>query len=172
MASGYGDPMSRRLEEIHRRLSADRVPCVLVNRHDGGRMIRAGLDPEHPVARWAVVVSETPGRLWLHQDDQTVAVPFGTDETAVATAVKLRVVHGWAQQGDAEAAQALHRARMMVERRAAGASGPSSPLLFDPFAMAADTVFRIFESAFRMSWGMTMLLASPWGIRVTVGPRR
>lgn len=163
--------MSRRLEEIHRRLRADQVPCVLVARRDGGAMVRAGMDDAHPVARWSVVISETPGRLWLHQGDETVAVPFGTDETAVATAVKLRVVHGWAQQGDAAAADALHRARVLVERRQ-DASGGTGTVLIDPFALAADTVFRIFESAFRMTWGMTLMLGSPWGVRVGFPSRR
>lgn len=164
--------MSRRLEEIHRRLRADQVPCALVERRDGGRMVRAGLDADHPVARWAVVLSETPGRLWLHQGDETVAVPFGTDETAVATAVKLRVVHGWAQQGDDAAAAALHRARLMVDRRQEAAGGAANPFLVDPFAVAADTFLRVFESAFRMTWGMTMLFGNPWGLRVSVTSRR
>ncbi|TKV60564.1 hypothetical protein FDO65_02340 [Nakamurella flava] len=163
--------MSRRLEEIHRRLCADQVPCVLVARRDGGHMVRAGMDEAHPVARWAVVISETPGRLWLHQGDERIAVPFGTDETAVTTAVKLRVVHGWAQQGDAAAADALHRARVLVERRQDAPAGTGA-MVFDPFALAADTVFRIFESAFRMTWGMTLLLGSPWGVRVGFTVRR
>lgn len=162
--------MSRRLEEIHRRLRADHVPCLLVAGPDGGRMIRAGMDTAHPVSRWSVVISETPGRLWLQQGDERVAVPFGADETTVATAVKLRVVHGWAEQGDAEAADALHRARMLVDHQHATARPGSFP--FDPFAIAADTVFRIFEVAFRMSWGLTLMIPGPWGIRMSFTVRR
>ena len=147
--------MSGRLGDIHRRLRADHVPCVLEYRPGLGTVVLAGIDREHPIGRTAVLLHEAGGRYWIRQGGQTFAIPPDADDETVLNSVKLRVVHGWAEQGDRDAAAVLARVHEMVgpQRRP-----PAAAAFPDPFALA----FEMFESAFRFGW--TMTVPSPWGL--------
>jgi len=148
--------MLERLGDIHRRLRADNVPSTLGYRPGLGTVVLAGVDPAHPSDRAGVVLHEAGGRLWLRQDGQTFRLPPDADDEVVVNSVKLRVVHGWAQQGDRDASAVLAKVRGMATpeppRR------PQPALFPDPFALA----FQMFDSLFRIGWSMTV--PSPWGM--------
>jgi len=123
--------MLERLGDIHRQLRADNVPSALGYRPGLGTVVLAGVDPAHPSYRAAVVLHEAGGRLWLRQDGQTFRLPPDADDEVVVNSVKLRVVHGWAQQGDRAAAAVLAKVHGMATPEP---SRRPQPVLFpDPF---------------------------------------
>jgi hypothetical protein len=145
--------MSGRLGDIHRRLRADNVPAVLEYRPGLGTVVVAGIDREHPVGGSAVVLHEAGGRYWIRHGGRTFAIPPDADDEIVLNAVKLRVVHAWADSGDPDAAAVLARVQQMMPaepRRAA--------TMPDPFTLA----FELFGTAMRIGWSLT--LPSPWGM--------
>ena len=148
--------MSGRLGDIHRRLRADHVPCVLEYRPGLGTVVLAGVDPRHPSDRAAVLLQEAGGRLWLRQGGQTFRLPPDADDEVVLNSVKLRVVHGWAEQGDPDASAVLARVQEMVTPEPPRRPAPA--LFPDPFTLA----WQMFDSLFRFGWSMTV--PSPWGM--------
>jgi hypothetical protein len=64
---------------------------------------------------WEVQLRESGGRLVLINAREAVSIPHGAGDSAVADAVKLRVVQAWAEQGDPQA--------IAVLRALTGASG-------------------------------------------------
>ncbi|HEY5878956.1 MAG TPA: hypothetical protein VIU11_08600 [Nakamurella sp.] len=147
--------MSGRLGDIHRRLRADNVPCVLEYRPGLGTVVLAGIDREHPTSRSAVLLHEAGGQCWIRQGGETFRLPRDADDEVVVNSVKLRVVHGWAEQGDRDAAAVLAKVHEMVPQRPAQPAAAEFP---DPFALA----FQMFDTAFRFGW--TMTVPSPWGM--------
>lgn len=151
--------MPGRLDVIHRRLRADNVPSTLEYRPGLGTVVLAGVDPAHPSGRAAVLLQEAGGRMWLRQGGQTFRLPPDADDEVVVNSVKLRVVHGWAQQGDRDATAVLARVHEMVTPEPPPRPRQPPPVLFpDPFALA----FQMFDSLFRIGWSMTV--PSPWGM--------
>ena len=154
--------MSGRLGDIHRRLRADNVPCVLEYRPGLGTVVLAGIDQAHPDVRSAVLLQEAGGQYWIRQGGETFRIPPDADDEIVVNSVKLRVVHAWAEQGDPEAAAVLAKVHEMVRHE------PPRPQAAypDPFALA----FEMFDTAFRFGW--TMTVPSPWGMfRASFGVR-
>ena len=78
---------------------------------------------------------------------------------AVLNSVKLRVVHGWAQQGDRDASAVLAQVQEMVTPEPA--RRPQPVLFPDPFTLT----YQMFESLFRIGWSMTV--PGPWGLMHT-----
>lgn len=161
--------MSERLGEIHRRLCADNVPATLEYRPGLGTVLLAGIDPAHPSGRSAVLVHEAGGLHWIRQGGATFRVPAGTDDDTLVNSVKLRVVHGWAEQGDPDAAAVLVRVREMTRTERPRPAAAYVPYL-DPFTLAFrlfdqmldQMINQMFSPPFRMGWTMTM--PSPWGM--------
>lgn len=147
--------MPGRLDVIHRRLRADNVPSALEYRPGLGTVVLAGLDPAHPSGRAAVLLHEAGGRMWLRQGGQTFRLPPDADDEVLVNSVKLRVVHGWAQQGDREATAVLARVQEMVTPEPRRPPPVPFP---DPFALA----YQMFGALFRIGWSMTV--PSPWGL--------
>lgn len=148
--------MPGRLDQIHRRLRADNVPSRVEYRPGLGTVVLAGVDPRHPSDRAAVVLQEAGGRLWLRQGGQTFRLPPDADDEVVLNSVKLRVVHGWAEQGDPDASAVLARVQEMVTPEPPRRPAPA--LFPDPFTLA----WQMFDSLFRFGWSMTV--PSPWGM--------
>lgn len=174
--------MSDQLRAIHAILRAGNVPCTL-NSTPGGRdgrgtVLLAGTPNPGP---WEVQLHDSGGRLVLMNQREAVQIPRGASDSAIADAVKLRVVQAWAEQGDPQAIAAL--------RALTGASGPgsraSSPRGYrartgdvgghsvtvefvDPMQLAGD----LFAAATRFGWEMAkgrvpgyaaaLALFNPW----------
>jgi hypothetical protein len=150
--------MSGRIADLHRRLRADNVPCVLEHRPGLGTVLLAGIDRAHPSGRSGVLLQEAGGQYWIRQGGETFRIPPDADDELLLNSVKLRVVHAWAEQGDPEAIAVLTRVQDLVRRETPRRETGFPDLYADPFAL----VFGMFETAFRIGWSLSV--PSPWGM--------
>jgi hypothetical protein len=145
---------------------------------DTGTVLLAGTPNPGP---WEVQLRESAGRLVLINEREAVSIPHGASDTAIADAVKLRVVQAWAEQGDPQAIavlRALTGASSSGPRPSASRAYRSATRDFgartvtvefvDPMRLASDLFTAAARIGFEMAKGRVpgyaaaMSLFAPW----------
>lgn len=158
-------PVSEQLRRVHALLRAANVPCTLRTdpgtSGDGATVLLAGTPNAGP---WEVQLVHTDGKLVLLNERAAIQIPRTATDSAIADAVKLRVVQAWAEQGDPQAAAVLRALTGAAGQGSRASTGPgyrgrrsdSDDLrsITVEYVNPMQLVGELFAAATRIGWDM------------------